>query len=393
MEKSQWDLKKVRLMSRRFSRMDDFVSIYKGSMDALLREYADSLKRKKKQKKHRVETEKWKPKKQRRRGVYVAPRKKAFTFQTSSKKPEPLITPDCPSESRPPSPLCPADVLHLSSPKLVTPASPGESHPPSSDLPNQQLNALWKKRSTEVIVAVLPSQMKGRSLIIHHSELLSLRAHLWLTGEIIHGLMHLSAYNTNVVDTIYLMDHYTAGVILFGDRDIYIHANSGTVFQMDPSPASFELEDSTHAAQRLQEYLKMRTSHGKTDWVDIHWKGGVIPQPVQKDGCSCGVIVVEMARAVMEAFPQSPHIDFDTSKKAINEARRNMGLQVLEASVFDDEMCAMCGADKPPGDAPANTDWIQCDKCDRWFHALCANMDTRTLEEFKKKEWLCVLCR
>jgi hypothetical protein len=50
MEKSQWDLKKVRLMSRRFSRMDDFVSIYKGSMDALLREYADSLKRKRKQK-------------------------------------------------------------------------------------------------------------------------------------------------------------------------------------------------------------------------------------------------------------------------------------------------------------------------------------------------------
>ena len=50
MEKSQWDLKKVRLMSRRFSRMDDFVSIYKVSMDALLREYADSLKGKRKQK-------------------------------------------------------------------------------------------------------------------------------------------------------------------------------------------------------------------------------------------------------------------------------------------------------------------------------------------------------
>ena len=38
--------------------------------------------------------------------------------------------------------------------------------------------------------------------------------------QIIQGLMHLSAYNTNVVDTIYLMDHYTAGVILFGDRAI-----------------------------------------------------------------------------------------------------------------------------------------------------------------------------
>ena len=38
--------------------------------------------------------------------------------------------------------------------------------------------------------------------------------------QIIQGLMHLSAYNTNVVDTIYLMDHYTAGVNLFGDRAI-----------------------------------------------------------------------------------------------------------------------------------------------------------------------------
>ena len=36
--------------------------------------------------------------------------------------------------------------------------------------------------------------------------------------QIIHGLMHLSAYTHNVVDTIYLMDHYTAGVILSGDR-------------------------------------------------------------------------------------------------------------------------------------------------------------------------------
>ena len=33
----------------------------------------------------------------------------------------------------------------------------------------------------------------------------------------------------------------------------------------------------------------------QTGWVDIQWKGGVIPHPVQKDGCSCGVIVVEVS--------------------------------------------------------------------------------------------------
>ncbi|CAL8310744.1 unnamed protein product [Arctogadus glacialis] len=88
-----------------------------------------------------------------------------------------------------------------------------------------------------------------------------------------------------------------------------------------------------------------------------------------------------------------PQMQFETSKKAMGESRRNMGLQVLEASVFDEETCSMCGADRPPGEAPANTDWIQCDKCDRWFHALCLTMDPRTLKELKQKQWLCVLCK
>lgn len=41
------------------------------------------------------------------------------------------------------------------------------------------------------------------------------------------------------------------------------------------------------------DYLKMgRTRHAKTEWVDIKWKGGVLTHPVQKDGFSCGVLVV-----------------------------------------------------------------------------------------------------
>ena len=33
---------------------------------------------------------------------------------------------------------------------------------------------------------------------------------------------------------------------------------------------------------------------------------------------------------------------------------------------------------------------IQCDKCDRWFHNLCLNMDQNKLKEVKKRQWLCV---
>ncbi|XP_077103147.1 uncharacterized protein LOC143754414 [Siphateles boraxobius] len=41
MEKSQWDLKKIRFQRRRLKRLDDFVTIYKKMHDALLLEYAD----------------------------------------------------------------------------------------------------------------------------------------------------------------------------------------------------------------------------------------------------------------------------------------------------------------------------------------------------------------
>lgn len=46
MEKSQWDLKKISFQRRQLTRLDDFVSTYKITLNALLREYRDSLKRK-----------------------------------------------------------------------------------------------------------------------------------------------------------------------------------------------------------------------------------------------------------------------------------------------------------------------------------------------------------
>lgn len=42
MEKSQWDLKKIRFKGRRLNRLDDFIMIYKDNHTALLREYNDA---------------------------------------------------------------------------------------------------------------------------------------------------------------------------------------------------------------------------------------------------------------------------------------------------------------------------------------------------------------
>ncbi|XP_030614872.1 uncharacterized protein LOC115801250 [Archocentrus centrarchus] len=144
-----------------------------------------------------------------------------------------------------------------------------------------QLTQLWKKRDTEVVVAVVPSQIRGRSFVIHHSELCSLRPHQWLNGEV-----NFDNYEAVLSFVLVNNNHW---------KLLYISTNASTVFLMDPAQLSSELEDSKNAAKRIQEYFKMRrTCHGKTDWVGIRWKGGAMRHPIQQDGSSCGVIVVKV---------------------------------------------------------------------------------------------------
>ncbi|XP_032365949.1 uncharacterized protein LOC116684162 [Etheostoma spectabile] len=173
MEKSQWDLKKIRFQRRRLTRLDDFVYTYKITLNALLREYRDSLKTKKT---HRVDVERWKHRKQKKQGVYVSQIAEPFVFKNQKSK-------------------C-----------IVFSES--------------QLNELWKKRDTEVVVSVVPSHITGNSILIHHSELRTLRPHFWITGEIIESLFHHTVNDLNLGRRIYILNHYVAGVILFGKREV-----------------------------------------------------------------------------------------------------------------------------------------------------------------------------
>ncbi|XP_028443388.1 uncharacterized protein LOC114561531 [Perca flavescens] len=227
-----------------------------------------------------------------------------------------------------------------------------------------RLKEFWKRKDTEVVVSVVPSQITGNSILIHHSELRTLRPHFWRTGEIIESLLHHTANDLNLGSRIYILNHYIAGVILFGKREmvrrnslsrtnfdnyegivsfvnvhnvhwkfLYISTATRSVYLVDPARSSAELTDSNHAAKRLNEYFKMRrTSLGKTDWVDIKWKGGVVQHPVQQDGNSCGVLVIMMAKAVMEAFPKIQKIEFGTSKREMAQQRQHFALEILKAS-------------------------------------------------------------
>ncbi|XP_042569217.1 lysine-specific demethylase 5A-like [Cyprinus carpio] len=115
--------------------------------------------------------------------------------------------------------------------------------------------------------------------------------------------------------------------------------------------------------------------------------------PVQQDGSSCGVIVVLMARGIMNAFPAVPVLQFGTSRKEMGNERKIMALQILKASVFDEaENCAMCSLKKTAGSVHRFINWIQCDTCERWYHEECLGMAKEDLEQARANKWNCILC-
>ncbi|KAJ4926173.1 hypothetical protein JOQ06_008356 [Pogonophryne albipinna] len=344
MEKSQWDLKKIRFQRRRLTRLDDFVHTYKVTLSALLREYGDSLRRGKKT--HRVDMERWKKRKQNRRGVYVTPINKPFVFRQhkknlmqktkTAKAPAPLQKQEPgETEAHIPSqdPKDKARQGQSSSTSEMTEHAEDDAQGGKVDA-SSELTALWKKKDTEVVVSVVPTQIRGNSFTIRHSDMRTLRPHQWLTGEIIECLFHIHAHKCERGTRIYILNHYSAGVILFGKREevrkhtlskihfdsygaivsfvhvdgvhwtfLHINAEESTVYLADPARSSAEQAESDNAANKFSDYFKMRrTCCSKTDWVAIKWKGGVMKHPVQQDGNSCGVVVCMMAKEVMEVI-------------------------------------------------------------------------------------------
>ncbi|KAK1899355.1 120.7 kDa protein in NOF-FB transposable element [Dissostichus eleginoides] len=183
------------------------------------------------------------------------------------------------------------------------------------------LTSMWKRKDSEVVVAVLPSHIRGNNLLIHHSELRTLRPHQWLTGEVIEGLFHLGKFQRE--SRLGKCCEKSTG-ILQDEEDLLWQGGLGTV----------------------------------------KWRGATMHHPVQRDGSSCGVIVTMMARAVMEAFPALPVMSFGTSKKEMACERRKFALSILNGSVFNMENnCAMCSASKPPGSGPPTTDWMYLQNC------------------------------
>ncbi|XP_034414888.1 uncharacterized protein LOC117748879 [Cyclopterus lumpus] len=129
----------------------------------------------------------------------------------------------------------------------------------------------------------------------------------------IKGVFQIAANELQMGTSIYILNHFTAGVILFGDREHvarhclskYVNAVNHTVYLVDPANCSTEEAESKLAATKIREYLKMRRSRGKTEWMDKKWTGGVLTHPTQRDGNNCGVVVImklKLCKPVVRKF-------------------------------------------------------------------------------------------
>ncbi|XP_067262294.1 UDP-glucuronosyltransferase 2A1-like isoform X6 [Chanodichthys erythropterus] len=174
----------------------------------------------------------------------------------------------------------------------------------------------------------------------------------------------------------------------------YLNRTSQKVLVVDPQGLD-EAKESELAAERFRTYFKMRQIlYGKTDWVDVAWTHGVLKHTIQKDSCSCGVYVMQMAKEVVESFPETPSkIRIPSSQHILSELRKEMAVTILEASVFNPkDHCSFCGQESPAGRVGLNT-WIQCSSCARWYHAVCVNITKKGVRKLKRALWLCAFCK
>ncbi|ROI27647.1 Acyl-coenzyme A thioesterase 3 [Anabarilius grahami] len=140
---------------------------------------------------------------------------------------------------------------------------------------------------------------------------------------------------------IFLFNHFSAGVVVFGERSAmsrhsfrkYLNRTSQKVLVVDPQGID-EAKESELAAERFRTYFKMRQIlYGKMDCVDVAWTHGVLKHTIQKDSCSCGVYVMQMAKEVVESFPETPSkISIPSSQHILSELRKEMAVTILEAS-------------------------------------------------------------
>ncbi|KAK7877629.1 hypothetical protein WMY93_031641 [Mugilogobius chulae] len=203
--------------------------------------------------------------------------------------------------------------IYGKAPPLAQTKAPPLAQTKAPPLAQTKLHSLWQWPRTEVVVASLKTPA-GQTFTVRHTELCTLKPHIWLNGEIVEHLLRLSVQEMG--QKIYIMDHYTAGVMLFGERKavarsglskvnfeefdgimacvninnchwklLYINAITTNVYLVDPSKSQREQKDSNCAAKRFRldaipvigGIMRSALGYHKTKWTKFEMSTGCAP--------------------------------------------------------------------------------------------------------------------
>ncbi|KAI9537411.1 hypothetical protein NQZ68_025267 [Dissostichus eleginoides] len=144
---------------------------------------------------------------------------------------------------------------------------------------------------------------------------------------------------------LYHLDHYTMGVILHGTRE--------QMARQELKKVTFDLYDGAIGFVNIRnvhwKFVMRRNRLGKEDWVSIKWQPGKITHTFQKDATSCGAFVMQMAKMTVKEFPKIPQtFHINSSKKSLQNLRRDMAEEILKGSVSKDDFCSFCGIEDLP---------------------------------------------
>ncbi|XP_059905080.1 uncharacterized protein LOC132455264 [Gadus macrocephalus] len=302
------------------------------------------------------------------------------------------------------------------------------SHEATSSTKAQEsgTQTLWKRKGTEVVIATVRTNNGNSIICLRHNDLISLRPHNLLNGEAMEFFIQATLSRMGGVRRLYVLHHFVIGVILFGETSqisrqslktvdfdqydgvigfvnvnnnhwkfVYLHAPTSQIFIIDPADPGIDLEETRKAAKRFRKYFRTRFNlNGQKDWLTLAWKPATISHTTQRDGTSCGVFVMEMARQTIHSFPAIPEeLNIDSQCKNIARLREDMAEEMLLAAESKMDFCCQCGMKVPSAFEIQTKDilWIECGKCNRWFHASCLGMTAASVPE-KDTAWYCEIC-
>ncbi|XP_076833337.1 uncharacterized protein LOC143478249 isoform X1 [Brachyhypopomus gauderio] len=116
-----------------------------------------------------------------------------------------------------------------------------------------------------------------------------------------------------------------------------------------------------HCLERTRAFMR------KKGMPVSRWRCETLPHPLQQDGTSCGVFALKFAEQVLAAKPMM----FAAECSSVDVLRWEMATTLLRESDDISSLCHFCGEMEAHDDLTAETLWIACDRCGRWFHTTC----------------------